>query len=72
MMENDDEGAPRPLNNDGPNEPKSPWDFSGAGGGEEPKKGRAKSNGPVEEPKRPVNPWEQQKSDEVKKPRGPS
>ena len=72
MMEKDDEGAPRPLNNDGPNEPKSPWDFSGAGGGEGAKKGRAKSTGPVEEPKRPVNPWEQQKSDDVKKPRGPS
>ena len=71
MMEKDDDGAPRPLNNDGPNEPKSPWDFSGSGGSE-PKKGRAKSTGPVEEPKRPVNPWEQQNTDDVKKPRGPS
>ena len=72
MMEKDDEGAPRPLNNDGPNEPKSPWDFSGSGGGDAPKKGRAKSTGPVEEPKRPLNPWEQQNTDDVKKPRGPS
>ena len=72
MMEKDDEGAPRPLNNDGPNEPKSPWDFSGSGGGDTPKKGRAKSSGPVDEPKRPLNPWEQQNTGDVKKPRGPS
>ena len=71
-MEKDDEGSPRPLNNDGPKEPKSPWDFSGSGGGEEPKKGRGKSAGPVEEPKRPVNPWEQQTADDSKKTRKPS
>jgi modulator of FtsH protease HflK len=77
MIEKEDEGAPRPLNADG----KGPWDFPGSGGGdaEPPKKGRSKPvhDEPVadasggEEPKRPTNPWEPQRSSQ-QKPRGPS
>jgi modulator of FtsH protease HflK len=71
MMENEDGGAPRPLNNDG----KGPWDFPGTGGGdsEPPKKGRRPvADTPTgDEPKRPVNPWEPQKPN-GQKPRGPS
>jgi modulator of FtsH protease HflK len=71
MMEKEDGGAPRPLNNDG----KGPWDFPGAGGGdsEPPKKGRKPvADTPTgDEPKRPVNPWEPQKAN-GEKPRGPS
>lgn len=71
MMEKEDGGAHRPLNNDG----KGPWDFPGTGGGdsEPPKKGRKPvADTPTgDEPKRPVNPWEPQKQN-GQKPRGPS
>jgi modulator of FtsH protease HflK len=75
MMEKEDGGAPRPLNADG----KGPWDFPGSGGGdaEPPKKGRSKPvhDEPVadkgDEPPRPTNPWEPQRST-PQKPRGPS
>jgi modulator of FtsH protease HflK len=75
MMEKEDDGAPRPMNNDG----KGPWDFPGSGGGDNqpPKKGRSKPVADLpdankgDEPKRPVNPWEPKKT-EGQKPRGPS
>lgn len=74
-MKKEDGGAPRPLNADG----KGPWDFPGSGNGnnEPPKKGRIKpvadlpEAGNGDEPKRPTNPWEQQKP-ESQKPRNPS
>lgn len=76
MMEKEDGGAPRPLNNDTPEGPRSPWDLPGSNGGSEPpKKGRGKApvagNGDSEEPRRPSNPWEPQKTSEQKS-RGPS
>jgi modulator of FtsH protease HflK len=76
MTEKEDRGAPRPLNNDGPKEPRGPWDFPGSGGGDNdpPKKGRIKpvADTPTgDEPKRPSNPWEPPKS-EGQKTKGPS
>ena len=46
-------------------------DFPGSGVGDGSNKSGGKSQGPIEEPKRPSNPWEQQKPEGVK-PRGPS
>lgn len=74
MMEKEDGGAPRPLTNETPEGPRSPWDIPGTGNGEPPKKGRSTApanNGDSEEPRRPSNPWEPQKS-AAPKPRGPS
>ncbi len=78
MIEKADEGAPRPLNNDTPDGPRSPWDFPASGSnGTPPKKGRSKpatdsgADGNSEEPRRPSNPWEPQTT-EGSKPRGPS
>lgn len=74
-MEKEDGGAPRPLKNETPDGPRSPWDVPGTGSGNEPpKKGRAKpsaGSSDSEEPRRPSNPWEPQKSAD-QKPRTPS
>lgn len=72
MSDNEDGGVPKPLNNDG----KGPWDFPGSGGsdGEPPKKGGRKpqaSEPAGDEPSRPVNPWEPQRTG-TQKPRAPS
>lgn len=73
MMKKEDDGAPRPLNNETPEGPRSPWEIPGKGGGSEPsKKGRGKpSASDSEEPRRPSNPWEPERSSEPKA-KGPS
>ena len=72
-MKKEDDGAARPLNNETPEGPRSPWEIPGKGGGSEPpKKGRGKpSASDSEEPRRPSNPWEPERSAEPKA-KGPS